>query len=162
MNMEARQNGEIPANGKSHTAKALTKWFTLGLLGIGCLIFAVACYFRQDYTWVLAAAFLGCFLTSASWKKIRLLITAGRALKAGKGSIVIFYRDKNLKETQNPVIPVGADTVYFYGFSPEKKDIKVFRWERILRALDQEKEIGKDAILQSVAGASAKTKDPAE
>jgi hypothetical protein len=142
--------------------KGMVKWTVLCITGISFLVFAFVCYLRQTYTWVLSAAFVGCFLVSASWKKIRLLIKAGKALKAGKGALVIDYRDKNLKETQSSVIPVGADTFYFYGFSPENNAIKVFRWERIRRALDNGKEIGKDALLQSIAGIPAGTEAPAE
>ena len=155
------KNGDILVCGRTQTAKARAKWFALGLAGIGCLVFAITRYFYQDYTWVLAASFVGCFLVSASWKKIHLLIVAGRALKAGRGSIVVFYRDKNLKASRHMAIPVWADTAYLYGFLTDKKDIKVFRWERILRVLEQEHEIGKDAILQRIAGIPAGDKAPA-
>jgi hypothetical protein len=129
--------------------KAAAKWIVFCIAGAGFLVFAFVCCLRQTYTWVLAAAFAGCFLFSASWKKLRLLAKAGRALKAGKNAIVIDYCDKNLKESRMSVIPAGADTFYFYGFSPETNAVKAFRWERIRRATCNEKEIGKDAIVEA-------------
>ncbi|MDR3247894.1 MAG: hypothetical protein LBT39_03820, partial [Treponema sp.] len=105
------------------------------------------CFSRQIYTWVLAAAFAGCFLGSAAWKKLRLLRAAVKALKAGRSEIVLIYRDANLKETHLSIVPVGADSLYFYGFSSERNDTRMFRWNRIIRAQDNEKELTKDEVL---------------
>ena len=134
--------------------KAFIKWSLLCAVGLGALVFTALCFIRKDYTWVFATGFTGVFLVSSSLKRIRFLKNAAKALEAGKGEVIIFYRDKNLKESQNAVIPAGEDTFWFYGYLPEKKDIKMFRWERIQRALANEKELKKEDILEYLAGTS--------
>jgi hypothetical protein len=129
---------------------AYIKWGTLCAIGIALLIFTVFCYLRQLYTWVMAGGFLGLFLTTASWKRLGLLRKAFAALKEGKSKMLVFYRDKNLIESQNEIIPAGADTFSFYGFLPEKQDIKAFRWQGIKRVLENEKELTKDDIMKSL------------
>jgi hypothetical protein len=131
--------------------KTIAKWTAVCAAGAGFLVFALVCYLRGTYDFLLASAFVGCFLFTASLKKIRLLVKAGKALEAGKGTITVDYRDKNLNDITSSVIPVGADRMYFYGYSGEKNDIKVFRWERIRRAVENGRELGKDDILRSVA-----------
>ena len=134
--------------------KAFFKWGILCAVGAGALVFTASCFIRQDYTWVFAAGFIGVFLLSASLKRIRFLKKATKALEAGQKEVIVFYRDKNLKESQNAVIPAGADTFWFYGYLLEKKDIKMFRWERIQRALEDEKELKKEDILEYLASTS--------
>jgi glucose-6-phosphate 1-dehydrogenase len=131
------------------------KWGGICVVGIGFLVFTALCYVRGNYTWIMVALFIGLFLTSTSWKRIRLLIKAVKSLKEGKEKIVVFYRDKNLNESQNEVMPAGADMFNFYGFLPEKNDIKTFRWQGIKRVLKNEKELTKDDILKSLKETSA-------
>jgi glucose-6-phosphate 1-dehydrogenase len=133
---------------------ALIKWIVLFGAGAGALVFTAASFLWKNYSLIMAGLFIGLFLISASWKRIRLLLKAGKAIKAGQEEIVIFYQDKNLKESQNTVIPAGADNIYFYGFMHENNDIKTFRWQGIKRALENGKEITKDDILKSLVGTS--------
>jgi len=125
---------------------AYIKWGILCAIGAALLVFTVFCYIRQLYTWVMAGGFLGLFLTTASWKRISLLRKAHAALREGKSKMLIFYRDKNLIESQNEVIPAGADNFSFYGFLPDKQDIKAFRWQGIKRVLENEKELTKQGL----------------
>ena len=134
--------------------KTLIKWSLLCAIGVCFLIITSVFFFQKAYTWVMAGLFIGLFLTSTSWKRIGLLKKAGKALMEGKAEIAIYYKDKNLQESQNKVIPAGADTSYFYGYMPEKNDIKVFRWERIQRALENGKELKKEDILERLPGFS--------
>jgi len=129
---------------------AYIKWGILCVVGVALLVFTVFCYLRQLYTWVMAGGFIGLFLTSTSWKRIRLLRKANTAIKEGKSKLLVFYRDKNLIESQNEVIPAGADNLNFYGFLPEKQDIKAFRWQGIKRVLENEKELTKDDVMKSL------------
>jgi len=129
---------------------AFLKWGGICAVGIGLLVFTALCYAGENYTWVMAGGFLGCFLTGASCKRIRLLKKAAKALKEGRESIVVFYRDKNLNESKNEVIPAGSDIFNFYGFLPQKNDIKAFRWQGIKKALANERELAKDDILESL------------
>jgi hypothetical protein len=137
---------------KELPAGAFIKWAAVGLAGTCFLAGAFVCYRREAYTYVLALAFAGCFLLTSGWKKLRLLRAAVKALRTGKESVTIFYRDHNLNESENAVIPVGTDTLYFYGFSPQKMDIKVFRWNRIIRAVDNGKELNREDLIRSAAG----------
>jgi hypothetical protein len=131
------------------------KWGGIFVIGIGFLVFTALCYARKDYTWIMAGLFIGLFLTSSSWKRIRLLRKASEAIREGKSKIIVFYRDKNLNESQYEVIPAGADIFSFYGFMPEKNEIKTFRWQGIMRVLENEKELTKDDVLKSLEGTSA-------
>jgi hypothetical protein len=127
------------------------KWIVPGAAGIVFIIAALLCCVYQAYTWVLATAFAGCFLVLTARKKFRLLRAAAKALNAGRSEIVVFYRDANSgREIRRPVIPVSADTLYFYGFSTEKNDTCLFRWNRMIRALDNEKELTKDDLLSRI------------
>jgi hypothetical protein len=137
-------------NNKPNITMALIKWLILGLLGAACLIAALVSYFRQYYTWIFAAALVGLFLVTTAWKKLRLLGAASKALKTGRSEIIVFYRDGNLRESQQTVIPVEADSLYFYGFSPERNDTRMFRWNRIIRAQDTEKDLTQNDILARV------------
>jgi hypothetical protein len=141
-------------NNKLNNTPALIKWFILGLIGIACIVTALICFSRQIYTWVFAAAFVGCFLASTAWKRLRLLRAAARAVKAGRSEIMLFYRDANLKETQQTVIPAGSDDLFFYGFSPERKDIRMFRWNRMIRVQENEKDLTKDELLSRMRSLS--------
>ena len=132
--------------------KTLLKWGILCVIGAGFLAFTAICFLREEYTWIFAALFIGLFLTSSSLKRIRLLKKADRAIKAGKGEIVVFYRDKNLKESENAVIAAGADALWFYGFLSEKKDIKAFRWQGIKKVLENGRELTKDDVLKIITG----------
>ena len=129
---------------------AYIKWGALCAIGATLLAFTAFCYIHQFYTWVMAGGFLGLFLTSTSWKRIRLLRKAEAALKEGKSKMLVYYRDKNLIESQNEVIPAGADVLNFYGFLLEKQDIKAFRWQGIKRVLENEKELTKDDVMKSL------------
>jgi hypothetical protein len=131
--------------------KALIKWILLLAAGLGCLALGLVSYIRRNYTWILVGFFTGCFLVSASWKKIRLLMKAGKALKAGKESVVIMYRDHNLKEYETAVIPLYADTMYFYGYALQKQDIKVFRWEKIIRVTERGAELNRETLIQKAS-----------
>ena len=135
--------------------KIFMKWGIFCAIGVGFLGFTAVCFLRKEYTWVFAALFIGLFLTSSSLKRIRLLKKADRAIKAGRGEIVVFYRDKNLKESEAAVIPAGADAFWFYGFLPERKDIKAFRWQGIRKVLENGRELTKDDVLKSLTGTSA-------
>ena len=128
--------------------KAFIKWGVICALGVCLLVFTALCYIRGEYTWLFASGFLGLFLISSAWKRIKLLINAAKAIKEGRGEIEIFYRDKNLKESQDVVIPAGADTFWFYGYLPEKGDIKTFRWQGIKKVLENGKELTKDDIMK--------------
>ena len=127
--------------------KAFKKWRAVCASGVMVLIFTVFSFLREDYTWVAGGLLVSIFLISASIKRIKFLSHADKSLKAGKKEIIIFYRDRNLKESENSVIPAGADTFWFYGFLLEKKSLKAFRWERIRRAVDNGKDMKKDDIL---------------
>ena len=131
--------------------KAFIKWGVICAIGVCLLIFTVLYFIRKEYTWIFATGFLGLFLISSAWKKIRLLGNAARAIKDGRKEIEIFYRDKNLKESQETVIPTGADAFWFYGYLPAKGDIKAFRWQGIKKALENGKELNKDDILESIS-----------
>ena len=131
------------------------KWGIFCAIGAGFLVFTAVCFLQKYYTWVFAGLFLGLFLTSSSLKRIWLLKKADKAIKAGRGEIVLFYRDKNLKESQDTVIPAGADAFWFYGFMPERNDIKAFRWQGIKRALENGRDITKDDVLKIITGTSA-------
>ena len=135
-----------------YMGKTFIKWGIFCAIGAGFLVFTAVCFLRKDYTWVFACLFIGLFLTSSSLKRIWLLKKADRAIKAGRGEIVVFYRDKNLNESENAVIPAGADNFWFYGFLPERNDIKAFRWQGIKRALENGRDITKDDVLKSLAG----------
>jgi hypothetical protein len=135
---------------KPKIAPALTKWFILGLAGIGFLGAAFACYFLRYYTWILAAVFVGCFLVITAGKRLWLLRASVRAVREGRREIIIFYRDGNQNESQRPVIPVGGDSLFFYGFSRERNDTHPFRWNRIRRALDDGKDLTKDELLSRI------------
>jgi hypothetical protein len=127
---------------------ASVKWVILGAAGIAFMIAALICYFSRIYSWVLASAFVGCFLVMTARKKLWLLKAAAKALRAGRSEIVVFYRDANSgKEIRRSVIPVHADSLYFYGFSTDKNATCLFRWNRMLRALDNGKELKKDDLL---------------
>ena len=128
--------------------KTLLKWTILCVLGLGFLLGTALCFYLKTYTWLMASLFIGLFLTSSSWKRIRLNVKASRAIRDGKKEIVIHYKDKNFKESQSSVIPAGADASYFYGFLPEKNDVKSFRWERIQRALENGIELNREGILE--------------
>jgi glucose-6-phosphate 1-dehydrogenase len=130
--------------------RAFRKWGCLFGIGIAVLGFTAFCFFRREYTWVMAGLFVGLFLTSASWKKIRLHLKAEKAIKEGKEEILIHYRDRNLKESQLSVIPAGADTFYFYGLLPEENDIKTFRWQGIRKAFKNGKELTRANLLESL------------
>jgi hypothetical protein len=132
---------------KPNIGVALAKWLILGIAGIGFLSAALVCYFLRYYTWVLAAVFVGCFLVITAWKRLWLLRASVKALQEGRGEITIFYRDGNWKESQQPVIPVGGDSLFFYGFSRERNDTHPFPWNRIRRASDKGKDITKDDLL---------------
>jgi hypothetical protein len=132
---------------KPNISATAAKWIILGIIGIGCLIAALVSYSRQLYTWIFAMALVGLFLVTTAWKKLRLLRAAAKALGAGRGELVVFYRDGNLKESQLPVIPVGADSLYFYGFSRERNDTRTFQWKRIIRVTDNEKDLTQNDIL---------------
>jgi hypothetical protein len=134
-------------NGKVNVSSAIAKWIILGLMGIACIITALIFYFRRYYTWVLASAFVGCFLASAAWKKVRLLGASAKAIKTGRSEIILFYRDGNLKETRETVIPTGSDNTYFYGFSPERNDTRSFRWNRVIRAQENGKDLDQNDII---------------
>jgi energy-converting hydrogenase Eha subunit G len=134
-------------NNKPNITTALAKGLIPGAAGIGFITAALACYFHQYYTWVLAAAFIGCFLVITAWKKLRLLKAAVRAVREGRGEITIFYRDGNLRETGQTVVPVGADSLFFYGFSRERNDTCMFRWNRIRRVSDKGNDLTKDELL---------------
>jgi len=131
------------------------KWGGICAAGIGLLVFTALCYAGGNYTWVMVGGFSGLFLASASWKRIRLLRKALAAIKEGKNKMLVFYRDKNLVESRNEIIPAGADAFNFYGFLPEKQDIKAFRWQGIKRILENERELTKDDVLKSLEGTSA-------
>ena len=130
--------------------KALKKWALFCAIGAGVLVLTVFCYYKGLYTWIMLGLFIGLFLTSASGKRIRFLLKADKAIKAGQKEIIIFYRDKNLKESENAVIAAGADAFWFYGFLTEKKDIKMFRWQGIKRVLEDGKELTKDDLLKKL------------
>ena len=130
--------------------KAFTKWGILFSVGVCLLAFTAVAYIQKNYTWIFASGFLGLFLVSSSWKRIRFLLTAKKMLEAGEKEIVIHYRDKNLKESESSVIPAGADAFWFYGYLPEKKDIKAFRWERIKKATENGIDLKKDDILERI------------
>ncbi|MDR0585393.1 MAG: hypothetical protein LBG57_13755 [Treponema sp.] len=131
--------------------RAQAKWIILGIAGIAFIIAALICYVSKVYTFVFTAAFVGCFLVMTSWKRLRLLKAAEKAVSAGRAEITVFYRDANSgREIQKSVIPVSADNLYFYGFSTEKNGICLFRWNRILRALDNERELKKDDLLSRI------------
>jgi hypothetical protein len=135
---------------KPKIAAALAKWFVLGFAGIGFFGAAFACYFFRYYTWVLVAVFAGCFLVITAGKRLWLLRASLRAVQEGRGEIVIFYRDGNQKESQQPVVPVGGDSLFFYGFSRERNDTHPFRWNRIRRASDNGKDLTKDDLLSRI------------
>ena len=136
--------------------KAFRKWGALCAIGVGFLVFTAMCFIREEYTWIFAGALAGIFLITTSYKRIRFLKNAGRALEAGKKEIIIHYRDKNLKESRNAVIPAGADTLWFYGYLLEKKDIKAFRWQGIRQATENGKDMQKNDILEYLEDSSAK------
>ena len=129
--------------------KAFIKWGAFCAVGAGLLAFSLLSFMKKDYTWVFAAGFSGLFLISSAWKKIRLLMNAAKALREGRGKIEIFYRDKNLVESQDFVIPAGADNFWFYGYLPEKGDIKTFRWQGIKKVLENERELQRDDLLNN-------------
>jgi hypothetical protein len=130
--------------------KVLMKWILLCVFGAGALAFTAVCFIRKDYTWVMVGLFIGLFLVSSSWKRIRFLQKAGRAQAAGQKEIIVFYRDKNLNESQEAVIPAGADAFWFYGFLAEKKYIKAFRWQGIRKVLENGTELTKDELLKKL------------
>ena len=132
--------------------KALLKWNVLCAIGLFILALTAVFYFLKFYIWVIGGLVVGLLLTSASWKRMDLLKRAGAALKNGKAEIIVYYLGRNLKERQSTVIPAGADTFYFYGFSPEKNDIKMFRWERIQRAIENGIEYKKEDIMERLRG----------
>jgi hypothetical protein len=136
-----------PESDKPKIAEALVKWIILGIVGIACLIAALVSYFRHYYTWIFAAALVGIFLVTTAWKKLRLLGAAVKALKTGRSEITVFYRDANLRESQQLVIPVEADSLHFYGFSPERNDTRIFQWKRVIRVTDNGKDLTQDDIL---------------
>ena len=131
--------------------RTLLKWTILCALGFCFLLGTALCFYQKAYTWIMAFLFIGLFLASTSWKRIRLNKKAAKAIKDGKTEIVIHYKDKNLKESQSSVIPAGADASYFYGFLPERNDVKAFRWERIKRALENGTELNREGILERLA-----------
>jgi hypothetical protein len=141
------------ANKKPETKNtaASVKWVVLGAAGIAFMIAALVCYVCRMYTWVLASSFVGCFLVMTARKRLRLLRAAAKALGAGRSEIVVVYRDANSgREIRRSVIPVHADNLYFYGFSTEKNDTCLFRWNRMLRALDNGKALTRDDLLSKI------------
>ena len=127
--------------------KAFVKWSAFCAAGAALLVFAALCFTRGQFTWVFAGGFLGLFLISSGLKRIRLLSSARKAIKAGSKEIEIFYRDKNLKESREIVIPAGADTLWFYGYLCDRKEIKAFQWQGIKKVLENDKELQKDDVL---------------
>lgn len=115
------------------------------------MVFAALCFVRNKYTWVFASGFFGLFLISSGWKRIRLLLNAKKLIRAGSKEIEIYYRDKNLKESRDIIIPAGADTLWFYGYLCEKKEIKAYQWQGIKKVLENEKELNKDDILERLS-----------
>jgi len=132
--------------------KIFIKWGALCAIGVVLLTIAGISISRDNYNLVVIYLFLGIFLLLASLKKFHLLVQAYKVLKEGRAEITIYYRDRNQVESKNTVIPVLADMLYFYGFLPEKNDIKTFRWEGIWRALDNDKELEKEDILKRLSG----------
>jgi hypothetical protein len=131
---------------------APVKWVIPGAAGLVFIIAALICCLYQAYTWVLAAAFTGCFLVLTARKKFRLLKAAAKALRSGRNEIVVWYRDANSgREIRRTVIPVYADSLYFYGFSTEKSDTCLFRWNRMIRVLDKGRELTKDDLLSRIS-----------
>ena len=131
--------------------KILIKWGALCTIGAFLITFSLISISRGNYNLIVIYLFLGIFLVYASLKKISLLIKAIKALKEARTEITIYYRDRNQVESTNTVIPVSADMLYFYGFLPEKNDIKTFRWEGIWRALDNDKELEREEIQKRVS-----------
>jgi glucose-6-phosphate 1-dehydrogenase len=132
------------------------KWGVVFAAGAGALVFTALCFLQKNYTWVMGGLFIGLFLISSSWKRIGFLLKAGKAIKAGQKEIIVYYQDKNLIESQNAIIPAGADTFWFYGFLPEKNDIKAFRWQGIKRVLEDGKELTRDEVLKKLQEPVAK------
>ena len=132
--------------------KILIKWCILCAIGAGLIIVAAISIYRENYNLVVIYLFLGIFLVLASLKRIHLIKMAYDAVKKGRPEITIFYRDRNLVESKTSIIPVWADSFYFYGYLPEKYDVKTFRWEGIWRALDNETELDKEDILKRLSG----------
>jgi hypothetical protein len=128
------------------------KWGVISGLGVLGLCAALLCYTHGLFAWVLAAAFTGFFLASAGIKKLILFRKAQKALAAGKAAVKIQYRDHNLKEYEIAVIPAGCDSLYFYGFSCEKNDIKALRWSRIIRAAAGREELSQKDIIRLIEG----------
>jgi hypothetical protein len=134
-------------------ARTWVKWALTGAAGLIVTALAVVCYLRHYYTWVMVLAFTGCFLLLTALKRIRLLAAAAKALAAGRQEVTILYRNANRGgDIERSVIPLGADNLYFYGFSTEKNGLCLFLWGRILRARDGERDLKKDDLL-------ARTKD---
>jgi hypothetical protein len=138
-------------NGRPNIGAALSKWLVLGAAGIFFIGAALACYLLRYYTWVLAAAFVGCFLVITAWKRLRLLKAALGAVREDREEVTVVYRDGNLRETGQTVIPVGADSLFFYGFSRERNDICTLRWNRIRRVSDKGKDLTKEELLSRAA-----------
>ena len=124
------------------------KWCFICAMGVCLLAAAVIRIYREDYKIVIVLLFTGVFLVYTSFKKFHLLSKAYRVLKEGKPEITVYYRDKNLVESKNTVIPAWADSFYFYGFLPEKNKVKTYRWEGIWQIVENGKELDKEDILK--------------
>ena len=117
-------------------------------MGAGLLAIAVVCIVREDFKFVVLVLFAGVFLVINSLKKISLLKKADMALKEKRAEITVSYRDRNLVESKNSIIPVSADGLYLYGFLPEKNKVKTYRWEGIWQIVENGKELDKEDILK--------------
>ena len=90
--------------------KALKKYYFLCVIGLCFLILTVVFIVRHDYSLIFVSAFIGVMILNAAGKRISCLKTAGRALNAGQKEVLVYYRDGNMEESKNVIIPVRADT----------------------------------------------------
>ena len=130
--------------------RAYIKYGILCVIGILFLVLTVVFIVRTNYTFIFVSAFVGVMIINAAGRRIIYLIRATRALEAGKKEIIIFYRDGNLNESKETIIPVWSDTNWLYGFLIEKNDIKQFRWKGIQWTSENGKDIGKDELIKYI------------
>ena len=128
--------------------KIILKWSALCAVGVCLLVYSGIRLSREEYGLVIIVIFAGLLLVYSSFKKIRLIVKAHEVLKKNRKEITVHYRDRNQVESKNTVIPVWADAFYFYGFLPEKKDVRTYRWEGILHANEDGKVLEKENILK--------------
>ena len=130
--------------------RALRKYYLLCAVGLCFVALTVVFIIRLNYHFIFVTAFIGVMILYSVVRRIIYLSKAARALEAGKKEVLVHYRDGNMEESKNTIIPVGVDNNWLYGFLTEKKDIKQFRWKGVLWATLDGENIDHDDLLKYI------------